>query len=427
MVKGLLGNKTTFGIPNKLLFMKRSLIGLLLAIPMLSLAQSNYQKGFVVSSSLDTLKGYIDYKPKVNAVSSINFKQDLNSASQSFTPTNAKGYGINGIYSFESFNVRISQGGTKTERLKVGIDTTSKRATVFLKVLQQGPNVTIYSYTDENKERFYIKGNSSEEPYELIKTRYLEANNSSKVIGADRYKGQLLFEMRSYNSGIDFHESEFDDLDYTEAEMVKIGAVINKMKASVGRKSFRFFAGAGVGGSSVKYNGQNGLANAGAVSKISYAPSVNVGIDFAAKSLSERVIYRAELSLFMGNDTKVTNGQYIHSFDHTTLYLSPKVLYNFYNTEKIKVYVGVGVAANYSSYSNNLSGKVVPVAMNADDFEKVNVELKSTAFSYNFNFGISVKRLEFAAMYVPPYKVSDYAGFNVLMGLLHAGIKYRFD
>jgi hypothetical protein len=30
-------------------------------------------------------------------------------------------------------------------------------------------------------------------------------------------------------------------------------------------------------------------------------------------------------------------------------------------------------------------------------------------------------------MYTPRYKVSDYAGFNILMGLMHAGIKYRFD
>jgi len=407
--------------------MKRSFIGLLLAIPMLSIGQSNYQKGYVVNNAMDTLRGYIDYKAKVNAVSSVNYKQDLNSQTQAFTPQTAKAYGVDGMHSFESFNVRISNGSTKTEGLKIGLDTTSKRATVFLKVLQKGVNVTMYSYTDDIKERFYIKRTGTNEPYELIRSRYLESYNSTKVIGSDRYQGQLLFEMRNYNAGTEFFEGDFDDLAYTEAEMIKVGAMINRTRVRVARKNFRFFIGAGVGGSSVKYTGQNFLAYAGAESKTSYMPSLNVGIDMAAKSLSERFNYRAELSLFMGKDTKVTNGQYIHSFDHTTIHISPKVLYNIYNTERLKVYGGLGVAGTISSYSNTVSGKTVSVALSPDQFDVIPVDLKSVSVSYNLNVGFAVKKIEFTAMYTPRYKVSDYAGFNILMGLMHAGIKYRFD
>lgn len=407
--------------------MKRSIIGLLLAIPMLSLGQSNYLKGYVINNTLDTLKGFIDYKSKVRTVSAVNFKQQLDGAAQTFTPENAKGYGVDGSQFFESFNVRISKGATKTEGLKIGIDTSSRRATVFLKVLQRGPNVIIYSYTDEVKERFYIKGNANTEPYELLRTRYLEANNSTKVIGADRYKGQLLFEMRNYNSDTDFFETDFDDLAYTEEEMIQVAAVINGMKVRVGKKSFRLVVGAGVGTSNIKYTGQNPLANAGAISKTSYAPSINVGIDFAAKSLAERIFYRAELSLFMGKDTKVTNGQYIHSVDHTTLYLSPKILYNIYNTSNLKVFAGLGAGVSYSSYSNSLAGKAVSVAMSPDQFDETKVDLKSTAASYNLNVGVALKKIELNVAYTPHYKVSDYAGFNILMGLMHAGIKYRFD
>ncbi|MBC7565554.1 MAG: hypothetical protein H7223_01145 [Pedobacter sp.] len=407
--------------------MKRSITGLLLALPMLSMGQPNYQKGYIVNNSMDTLKGYIDYKPKVNTVPSISFRQELNSPAQAFTPNSAKGYGFNGAASFESFNVRISNGSTKTEGLKVGIDTSSRRAFVFLKVLQRGPNVTIYSYTDEIKERFYIKGNASTAPYELIRMRYIEANNSSKVVGADRYKGQLLFEMRSYNAGTEFFEADFDDLAYSETEMIKVAAMINRMQVRVAKKGFRFFVGAGVGGTGVKYTGQNPLANAEAIAITSYMPSFNVGIDMAAKTLAERLIYRAELSLFMGKDTKVTYGQYIHSFDHTTLYLSPKLLYNVYNTTMLKVYAGIGAGASYSSYSNIKSGKTVSVAMSPDDFDKISIDLKPSAFSYNLNFGFAIRKIEVTAMYTPHFKISDYAGFNVLMGIMHAGIKYRFD
>ncbi|MEJ7560165.1 MAG: hypothetical protein WKF66_17785 [Pedobacter sp.] len=407
--------------------MKRSITGLLLALPMLCMGQSNYQKGYIVNLAMDTLKGYIDYKPKVNTVPSISFRTEPNSQAQAFTPNSVKGYGINGAASFESFLVRISNGTTKTEGLKVGIDTSSRRAFVFLKVLQRGPNITMYSFTDEIKERFYIKGNASTTPYELIRTRFLEANNSSKVVGADRYKGQLLFEMRSYNAGTEFFEGDFDDLAYSETEMTKVAAIINRMQVRVAKKGFRFFVGAGVGGTGIKYTGQNPLANAEAVATTSYSPSFNVGIDMAAKTLAERLIYRAELSLFMGKDTKVTYGQYIHSFDHTTLYLSPKLLYNVYNTTMLKVYGGLGAGVSYSSYNNVRSGKTVPVAMSPDEFDETLVELKSTGFSYNLNVGIAIKKIELTVMYTPHYKVSDYAGFNVLMGIMHAGIKYRFD
>jgi hypothetical protein len=407
--------------------MKRSIIGLLLAIPMLSIGQSKYQKGYVVNSTMDTLKGFIDYKAKASAVPSISFRKELNSEPQTFTPTSAKAYGIDRGSSFESFSVRISNEAKRTEDLKVGIDTSSRRATVFLKVLQRGPNVNIYSYTDEIKQRFYIKRASSTEPYELINTRYIEANYSRKVVSADRYKGQLLFEMRSHNAGTDFIESDFDNLAYSETEIIEVGALINRMQVRLTRKNFRLFAGVGVGGSSVKYIGQNPLANAESVSETAYMPSLNVGIDLAASTLARRLFYRGELSLFMGKETKVTRGQYFHSFDHTTLYLSPKILYNAYNTTTVKIYAGVGIGASYSIYSNSLSGKSALEETGPDGFEEIKIELKPSAFSYNLNVGFAIKNIEVTGMYTPYYKVSNYAAFKIQMGIVHAGIKYRFD
>lgn len=407
--------------------MKRSIIGCLLAIPMLSMGQSNYQKGYVLNNSKDTLKGYVDYKPKISSQNSITFKSNLDAQPQTFNAQTAKGYGFQSGFSFESYTVRISKGTTKTEALKVGLDTSTRGATVFLRVLQTGPNVTIYSYTDDIKEHFYVRGSSSTQPYELMRARYIEANNSNKIITTDRYKGQLLFEMRAYNTGTEFYEGDFEDMAYSESDMVRIGAIINRMKERQARKSSRYFVGAGVGAGTVKYTGQHPLANSGAVSTVSYLPSINLGIDLAAKTLSERVNYRAELSLFLGKDEKVTNGQYIHSFDHMTLYLAPKILYNVYNTQQLKAYLGLGAGLSYSSYSNSKAGKVVSVAMNGDDFTAENISLSATAFSYNLNAGLVFKKIELNVMYVPPYKVSDYAGFNILTGIMHAGIKYRFD
>ena len=407
--------------------MKRSLLGLLLAIPMLSFGQANYQKGYVITKTSDTLKGFIDYKPKANALPSVNFRQDLNAETQNFTPATIKGYGINGLQNFESHYVLISLATTKTETLKTGIDTSSRRAIVFLRVLQKGRNVTMYSYTDDIKERFYIKGTGYTEPYELMRIRYLDANNTTKVIGTDRYKGQLLFEMRSYNSDIQFSDGDFDNLAYTEAEMIRIASILNRTLASVAAKNFRLFVGAGVGVFGVKYVGKHSLANSNSVSKGSSLPSFNVGIDLAAGTLSERIIYRGELSLFMGKDNKVTNGPYEHSFDQLTVYFSPKILYHVYNTEVFKAYLGVGAGASYSSYSNNRSGRFVVVDEQTTEFENTEADFKPTAFSYNFNAGIVFKKIELTAMYVPFYKTTSYVAFKIQSEIIHVGLKYRFD
>jgi hypothetical protein len=42
--------------------MKKSYLALLLFLPFLSLAQSNYKRGYVITPKGDTLRGYIDFK-----------------------------------------------------------------------------------------------------------------------------------------------------------------------------------------------------------------------------------------------------------------------------------------------------------------------------------------------------------------------------
>ena len=126
--------------------MKRFLIGLLLALPALCTAQSNFQRGYIVNNAKDTLEGYIDYKPQVNAVSTFKFKSGENAALQTMTTANCKAYGIEGYGKFERFTLNVSQG------------SASSQATVFLKVVLKGSNVSFYSYRDDLAERFFIKG-----------------------------------------------------------------------------------------------------------------------------------------------------------------------------------------------------------------------------------------------------------------------------
>lgn len=403
--------------------MKRFLIGLLLALPMLSSAQSKFQRGYIVTNAADTLKGLIDYRPSVNTPSSIKFKSGDNAAVQTFTTENCKGYGIPGDDTFERYEVSISQGTTKTEQLKAGLDTTTNTAVVFLKLLQGGSNTSLYSYTDKIKQRFYLKESGSSAPYELIRSRYMEDN---RVVNKDRYKGQLLFEMRKYNTGTDYFEGDMASLNYTESDLVKIVAIMNRDVVRVAKKKSRFFIGAGITSTGLSYTGQHPLANKSAIKTASYMPAVSAGVDLFSSSTAGFFVYRAELSVFMGKDLKVVNGEYVHSFDHLTMCLNPKVMANLYNTEKIKAFIGVGAVLNYTSFSNNMAGRIV--AGSPDEFIPVDVALTSASFTYNFNAGVLIsKKFEVGLSYTPPYSMSNYTAFVVKMEVMSVGFKYHFD
>jgi len=53
------------------------------------LAQSNFKKGFVVTSAGDTLKGFIDQQEWIRNPQVIYFKPDFKVGKQEFTPENA--------------------------------------------------------------------------------------------------------------------------------------------------------------------------------------------------------------------------------------------------------------------------------------------------------------------------------------------------
>ncbi|MES2830268.1 MAG: hypothetical protein V4687_19060 [Bacteroidota bacterium] len=378
--------------------MKRFLIGLLLAFPALCTAQSNFQRGYIVNNAKDTLEGYIDYKPQVSTPTTFKFKPGENAALQTMTLENCRAFCITGYEKFERFSISQS---------------TSVQTPVFLKVVLTGANVSLYAYKDSLKERFFLKGSGVGEPYELI-------------LDNGRYKGQLLFEMRNRNIGTDYYEGDMESLKYDLQELSKMVSIMNREVVRVAKKNSRIFIGAGITNTVPGYTGQHPLSNGAATETSSIMPSVSLGVDIFNGSTSGLFVYRAEVSAYMGKDLKIMNGNTVHSFDHLTLSLSPKIMVNLYNTEKLKGYIGAGGSLNYSSFSNNKAGIIVPVTGSPDQFIPSEIALVATTFSYNVNAGVLIKKkFEVGLTYTPPYSISNYNAFALKIGIMQAGIKYH--
>lgn len=409
--------------------MKRFLLSLFFLVPLLASAQSNFQKGYVVTSSKDTLHGYIDYKERGVNPKSFRFRSTLNGEAQIFNLKNSRAVVIEEMDSFQAFLVDITTSTVQLSDLSTGPDLRFRRDTVFLKVLQTGKNITLYSYKDEVKLRFYIKDKDASEPAELIRQMYLQEGNV--LVTGDAYRRQVLASARKLNPDKEERLARF--LKYDEADLVAEAALINDQ--TVGKSKFppyRFFAGLGLNATSAEYEGTHPLANDAAISKTYYLPVITAGVDLFANPAIGKIIYRAELSVSMAkNKVSSTSGEQAyaevnHSFDQLIVALSPQMIYNVYNKEKVKVFIGIGVGINYSKYSNNLYSTYNSFRKEID-VEEDKIDLESLYLSIPAAAGLTInKKIELSLSYSFPAGLTNYNNYGVFSRRTRIGINYLF-
>lgn len=412
--------------------MKRFILLSLFLVPILAQAQSNYQKGYVVTNSNDTLQGYIDYKEKSNNPSTITFKSSMDSKSIDFNRTNARAFNIIDFEAYERFLVNISQSSNGLSRLSYGPDTSAVRDTVFLRVIQTGKNVSLYSYTDDVKIRFYLLDKDAQEPEELISGMYF-LNESGKTRLVDRYRRQLIASMMKYNKYDPDDQRRLGSLGYSTSAILREVSEINGQEAVKAKASFRFFAGAGLSTNKVSYSGESQFNSPGTTQKTSYTPMITTGIDLMANPNIGKLVYRAELSFLMAKgDITTTDVEPIyayrnHTFDSYTLAFTPQVLYSFYNSQALKVYAGVGAGLNFSSNKNNKTATKI-IASDLLRVEENRVILETFYFAPSVNAGIIwSKKYELFGNYYFTSPISNYTSFNVCLERINIGFKYHIS
>lgn len=411
--------------------MKRSLIWLFLAMPLFCAAQSNYLNGYIIKGPQDTLRGYVDYQGRIFTPDAVRFKKELDEKTEGYTVENCAGFGIDNKEHFERYTVNVSQAYTRVSNLKEGLDTSFKKETVFLKVLSRGKNVTLFSYTDEIKERFYLKSNKDVVPYELFRAQYLEKNSYS-VKGDYRFKNQLLNEM-SRHDGVGYYDpKKLDVLRYEQEDLIRVVSVINGQKIKKATSSrLSVFAGTGLSVSNATYTGNHVLANDKAVSKSSYMPMLTAGIDVATNFDPDRcrLVLRLEGAFYSSKNKITSTGNSIHTFDEKAFAVSPQFKYNFYHTASLRIFAGAGVLFNYYLFSNSKAGKIFPPSLEggSPSFEEQKIQFQSFNMTAAGKIGAVVhKRIEISAAYIIPAKITDYSGFNVRIQRMTFGVNYLF-
>jgi len=338
-------------------------ISAIILLPLFNFAQSNYKPGLIVDLKGDTVRGFVDYKEWENNPSSVNFKPSLSGLVQQFTPGLIKYFQVDGLEAYQSYYGPISMDATNISRISTGKDTSFEKISVFLKVEQNGKYVTLYSYTDDLKKRYFIVEKKDSQPSELIYRTYNEPGQVNSNINETKYKGQLIYISSKYDTNSDDLKKEIESSNYDQ-DIVGIVRKINHATEQARdhkKSSLSFFAGINTAQTSIKppnYDGNITYRNVS--SSYSYQPGIAFGINIYTNPEVGRLILRGEVGL-SANAIKTyyysfynvsSDARSYFSLNQYNLSFSPQVIYNLYNSTSFKFYLGAGAAYTLSKYTN---------------------------------------------------------------------------
>ena len=330
-------------------------------VPLSAFAQSNYKPGYVINLKGDTLRGFIDYQEWDANPDAINFKTAI-------TDRDSKKYGTNDIdyfsvdklESYRRYTGRISTDAVNdvspSER-----DTGYRDATVFLKVLEKGDRLALYSYKDNIKYRYFLGDSPDYNPNELVfrVTKWGSENTYQKQLGAAAYK---------YNELNDNMMVYINHTEYSGDDIQKVVRRINHTTEAEYEKnhydgpSLNFFVGAGVNINTTSPSSVGAFYAAGGRSYTSYEPAVMLGLNLFANPATRKLQFRLELSLNQSDFKSLYTSKVspyeptAASYDETALSASLQIIYNFYNAENFKVFGGAGFTFSHYSFSNSYLG-----------------------------------------------------------------------
>jgi len=184
------------------------------------IAQSNYVEGFIITPSLDTISGLINFQDQVRTPQYIKFKNELNAKPKKYSPSQLSAFVIQN-QKYTSRVVSIDKTPQDIKDLKYNEDYFSdpifETDTMFLKAMVQGEANLYYIKDEAYKDHFYIENDSILD--ELIFRKYLKKVNGKELIQRnERYKGQLSYYFRDCEK----LKNRIKVLDYEKKSMIKI-------------------------------------------------------------------------------------------------------------------------------------------------------------------------------------------------------------
>jgi hypothetical protein len=416
----------------------------IILFPLFTLAQSNYKPGYVVTLKGDTLHGFIDYQGWDSNPTTISFKPAINDRKpKALTISDISFFNIDGVATYQKYTCPISMDATNTAHLETFRDTSYRIDTVFLQILQKGENVALYAYTDGLKTRFYIGEAPAYTPVELVYRIYDDTGQATNKEGntaiENTYLKQLFALANKYNALDDNLTRTLQSASYSEPDLLLIVSRINNITRSeyvkkyAERGKLNFYVGAGLNITGTSSNSGSPYEQDGGKSGTSIGPSISLGLNVTPNPNSDRVEFRADLSFAESQFNslyKLNVNPYIDfraSFNQLCIAFSPQVIFNFYNGENLKIYVGVGANITHFVFTKTFFGSQNPNLSDngiaeADPYNFY-VDDTSGLFKAGAKFG---KKFEIFADYFTSTVLTHGGYFQFNTNIKQAGLIYFF-
>ena len=336
---------------------------LLLLITGNAIAQSSFKDGYYIDNKGDTVKGFISYNYRGVTSKSIEFKSKLEDATiKTLDATQIRAFYVAPGTTCISYTGELSLNRNRFPDIDTQKDTSTKTATVFLKELLIGQNVSLYTHTDPIKTRYFYREGSGK-PIELLYYEFGYTEQKYKTVVA-QFIEQLINLFNKYNGINDDKIYSLQNTKFTQGDLEFAMRIINANKINykgVSTSDSRFFIGAAF--LSASSSVRSIISPTPPITAVNFSPKLNLGYDiFTAPS--KKIILRGEFSLSSikpsysfsyspNGTTTVTTGN-TYYLSTTIVSFVPQVIYNFYNTKALKIFAGAGVSFNFSAYSDKL-------------------------------------------------------------------------
>ena len=395
----------------------------ILTFPIVLLAQTNYHQGYVIKNNGDTLNGYINYREWQETPRVIEFKPSLQiKSATNFYPNTIQGFKLNNFESFITYVGPISTDNNVFPDLSDDLDMNTKIDTLFLKTIYANPNISLLSQVDDIKTRLFIL-EKGDKPVELKYYQFF--GDGATIHNLYPFRQQLFQLYNKYDIQDDKKNAmKAERLLFNENDIKKFIKLINKDSIDAKVSSYRFFAGLIFNRTATQFNGDNIFSNA--TPSVKYLPSISVGIDMFMNPNVQKLIFRNELSFSYIKPKLIrpkiastfTNPDIVYTFNQLSIILSSQIIYNIYNRENMKIFIGGGMNLNFSHYSNNI------MALN-DDFINRPYNLESLWASFPVQTGVAFnKKLDIFVKYITHSAYTDYTRFSISTETFSLGAHY---
>ena len=345
-------------------FVRRQCVLFILLLSSIGLlAQKNFQPGFIVLNSSDTIQGLIDYQGWNYNPKKIHFKKDLNAKASLFTVHELAYFSVSGKDAYKKVVTTIDMAPVDIARLEPAGFRQDIKDTVFLRELVKGERLTLYELID-HKAHFFLQEHEGQ-PRELHYRVFLSEKSQGDIYRLYTFRDQL----NAFAAEAEVFKL-IENSSYKQRDLIKVVQAIDKTAAfaqpsynsSQKKLSSRIFVGSSLLYSGLQHVGFYGESES--MGDASIHPGLSAGINlFSTRDLGRFIFTillqytqfdwnaQYERSAPMSMDTQKENISF--AFSMNTFSVAPIINYAFYNTSDSKFYAGLGMQFNYSVYPEN--------------------------------------------------------------------------